>query len=318
MRPSRAMASTSVPLAPAAATRGPFRLAVGVLVVTLLTVVKGAMTTSTGSGLAFRDWPTSDGEFMPERSLHTVPGFLEHFHRLSGATVGLLSLGLALWLHFGRLGDRRVRTCAWLGGCLVLLQGVVGGTHVLKELPVVTGVVHATLAQLTFGMFAWIAYQLTDRYRATAPITTMPAGAGRRLALIAMGILVVQTVLGAIARHSNSSHALWTHVGNAFVVFLIGTIATAFAIGRLGAAPGITAVSRWIVGLLVVQIALGFVVLAIRPAAGKKPENVGNLLNAGVISVHVVIGALLTMLVALLAAHVFRATRRDTTAQGVA
>lgn len=309
------MASIPAPLEAPRSTRGPFQLAVGVLVVTLLTVVKGAMTTSTGSGLAFRDWPTSDGEFMPERSLHTVPGFLEHFHRLAGATVGLLSLGLALWLHFGRLGDRRVRTCAWLGGCLVLLQGVIGGTHVLKELPVITGVLHATFAQLTFGMFAWIAYQLTDRYRATAPITTVPAGSGRRLALLALTILVVQTVFGAVARHSNDAHALWTHVGNAFVVFLIGTIATAYAIGRLGAAPGITVVSRWIVGLLVMQIALGFVVLAIRPAAGKKPENVGNLVTAGVISVHVVIGAVLTMLVALLAAHVFRATRRDQAAE---
>jgi len=308
------MASTTVPPA-SPSTRGPFHLAVGVLAVTLLTVVKGAMTTSTGSGLAFRDWPTSDGEFMPERSLNTVPGFLEHFHRLSGATVGLLSLGLALWLHFGRLGERRVRICAWLGGSLVLLQGLVGGTHVLKELPVVTGVIHATLAQLTFGMFAWIAYQLTDRHRATAPVTTVAPGAGRRLALLALGILVAQTVFGAVARHSNSPHALWTHVGNAFVVFVIGTIATAFAIGRLGEAPGTKTVSRWIVGLMVLQIALGFVVLAIRPAAGKKPENVGNLVSAGVISVHVVIGALLTMLVALLVAHVFRATRRDAVAE---
>lgn len=305
------MTSTTAPIASTPSTRGPFHLAVGVLVVTLLTVVKGAMTTSTGSGLAFRDWPTSDGGLMPARSLNTVPGFLEHFHRLAGATVGLLSLGLALWLHFGRLGDRRVRVCAWIGGCLVLTQGLIGGTHVLQELPVVTGVLHATFAQLTFAMFAWIAYQLTERHRATMPVTEMPPGAGRRLALVALGILVVQTVFGAIARHANSPHALWTHVGNALVVFVIGTIATAFAIGRLGRTPGITTLSRWIVGLLVSQIALGFVVLAIRPASGKQPENVGNLTTAGVISSHVVIGATLTMLVALLAAHVFRATRRE-------
>ncbi|MBL8751024.1 MAG: COX15/CtaA family protein [Planctomycetes bacterium] len=304
------MTSTTVPLAATPSTRGPFRLAIGVLAVTALTVVKGAMTTSTGSGLAFRDWPTSDGGFMPERSLTTVPGFLEHFHRLAGGTVGLLSLALALWLHFGRLGDRRVRACAWFGGCFVLAQGLVGGTHVLKGLPVLTGVVHATFAQLIFATFAWIAYQLTDRHRTTAPVTTAAPGAGRRIAMTALAILVVQTVFGAVARHSNSAHALWTHVGNSFVVFVIGTIATAFATGKLGQIPGIRPLANWIVGLLVLQIALGFVVLAIRPAQGKQPENVANLTTASVISLHVLIGASLTMLVALLAAHVFRGTRR--------
>ena len=91
MRPSRAMASTSVPLAPAAATRGPFRLAVGVLVVTLLTVVKGAMTTSTGSGLAVPDWPLSYGMVFPP-----MVGGIFYFNYPSGS-------GLVSGAVFGRL-----------------------------------------------------------------------------------------------------------------------------------------------------------------------------------------------------------------------
>jgi heme A synthase len=305
------MSSTTAPLAAAGSTRGPFCLAIAVLGVTVLTIVKGALTTSTGSGLAFRDWPTSDGGLMPVRSYTTVPGFLEHFHRLSGLTIGLLSLALAIWLHAARLGDRRARTCAWLGGCLVLLQGIVGGTHVLEELPVVTGVVHGTLAQLTLAMFAWIAYQLSDRHRATMPVAGVPPGTGRTLSLVALGFFVLQTVLGAIARHANSMHALWTHAGHAFVVFLVGTIATSFVLGKLGDTPGLKSIARWVVALLMLQIALGFVVLAIRPAAGKTPKNVEELGTASIISAHVVFGALLTMLIAALAAHVFRATRRS-------
>jgi hypothetical protein len=92
-------------------------------------------------------------------------------------------------------------------------------------------------------------------------------------------------------------------------VFLVGTIATAFAVGRLGEAPGIKGVARTTVTLLIVQIGLGFVALAIRSAAGKSPENVANLGTAMVISVHVLIGALLTTMMSTLAAHVFRATR---------
>ena len=305
------MTSTSSPFAPATASlRGPFRLAVAMLVVTTITILKGAMTTSTGSGLAFADWPLSDGQLMPKSSYTTLPGFFEHFHRLFGALAGFLSLWLAFWLHGKRLGDIAVRRTAWFGLGLIIVQGAFGGVGVLLKLPTFTSVTHGTLAQLTLATFAWIAYQLSDRYRDTQPLTSVPPGKGRRVAILGIVTLVVQTVLGAIARHSNSVHALWTHVGNAFVVFILMTIVTAFSVGKLGEAPGIKGIARALVMLLMGQILLGFVALAIRNQAGKTPENVANLGTALVISVHVLIGALLTVLAATLAAHVFRATRR--------
>jgi heme A synthase len=303
------MTSTVAVPAAVAPSRGPFRLAVAMLVVTTVTILKGAMTTSTGSGMAYPDWPLSDGQLMPVSSYTTVPGFLEHFHRLFAAGAGLIAAVLAVWLTAHRIGDRLVRRCAWFGGCLILVQGIVGGTGVLKNLPAVTSVTHGTLAQLTLAMFAWIAYQLSDRYRATQPLPGVAPGSGRLLLSFALVVLVAQTVVGALARHTNSAHALWTHVGNSFVVFVVGAIATAFAVGRLGAVPGVRGIARAIVTLLVVQIALGFVVLAIRNPEGKRPENVADLGTALVISVHVLLGALLTVLVATLTAHVFRATR---------
>ena len=303
---------TAQPLPTERSTKGPFRLAIAMLIVTTFTILLGAMTTSTGSGMAYADWPLSDGQVMPESSYTTVPGFLEHFHRLFASSTGLLALALWLWLQFGFGGTkstRLVRGTAFLGGCLTLLQGVVGGTGVLNNLPALNSVTHGVLAQLTLSTFAWVAYQLSDRFRATPPAAGVAPGSGRKLVLLALVVLVVQTVVGAVARHTNSSHALWTHVGNAFVVFLVGTIATAFAIGKMGDTPGIRGLARAIVLLLIVQIALGFVALAIRNAAGKTPENVANLGTATVISVHVLFGALLTVLMAALAAHVFRATR---------
>jgi hypothetical protein len=310
----------SVPVAPAA--RGPMRLAIALLVVTTITILKGAMTTSTGSGLAYRTWPDSDGQLMPASSYTTLPGFFEHFHRLFGACAGLLSLSLFVWLTFGgaRAGmPAAARRTALLGLVLIVVQGVIGGVGVLLELPSLTSVTHATLAQLTLATFGWLAYQLSARRRDTAPVTSVPPGSGRKLVVAALVVMVLQTVLGAIARHTNSGHALWTHAGNALVVFLVVTIATAFAVGRLGEVRGIKGLSRAIVTLLLAQIALGFTALAIRNAAGKTPENVANLGTAAVISAHVLIGALLTVLVATLAAHVFRATRRgDGVAAGVA
>jgi hypothetical protein len=60
---------------------------------------------------------------------------------------------------------------------------------------------------------------------------------------------------------------------------------------------------------MLLQIVLGFIALLVRNAAGKTPENVANLGTATLISFHVLLGAILTVLAATLAAHVFRATR---------
>ena len=54
----------------------------------------------------------------------------------------------------------------------------------------------------------------------------------------------------------------------------------------------------------------GCMPLIVRNSAGKTPENVANLGTAALISVHVFLGAMLTVLAATLCAHVFRGTRR--------
>ena len=293
----------------ASAPRGPFRLAIAMLVITTLTILWGAMTTSTGSGMAFLDWPLSDGEVMPVRSYTELPAFFEHFHRLMGATAGAVALGLFVWLLVRPVAGSALRTAAF-GLVLIIVQGVIGGLGVLAGTPALTSVTHGTLAQLTLAVFACLAWQLSASHAATQPVTTAAPGTGRTLAVIGVVILVLQTVLGAIARHANSKHALWTHVTNAFVVFLLVVIATGLAKGRLGKAPGIHGIANWLSGLLIVQIVLGFVALLFRNSAGKTPENVANLGTAILISVHVLLGAMLTVLAATLVAQVFRASRR--------
>lgn len=292
-----------------ASLRGPIRLAVALLVVTTITILKGALTTSTGSGMAFADWPRSDGQWLPERSYTTVAGFLEHFHRVAGATAGALVLWLAVWLQVSGLASRAARSTAWFGLVLITIQGIIGGVGVQKNLPAVTSVTHGTLAQLTLATFAWLTYQLSQRYQETMPLPGVAPGTGRRLAVAGLLLLVVQTVAGAIARHTNSPHALWMHVGNAFVVFILLAIVCGFAVGRMAAVPGLRKLSQILMTLLFFQLALGFVALLVRNQAGKTPENVANLGTATLISVHVVLGALLTVLTATLAAHIFRATR---------
>src|SRR5258708_32143712 len=98
---------------------------------TLFLIFAGAMVTSTGSGLAVPDWPLSYGMLMPPM----VGGvFYEHGHRMAAATVGLLTLVLAIWTT---ADERRkgVRRLAWPPLAAGAAQGLLGGSTVPSLLP---------------------------------------------------------------------------------------------------------------------------------------------------------------------------------------
>src|SRR3954466_9067777 len=64
----------------------------------LLPVTTGAVVTTLKAGMVFSDWPSSDGYNMlayPWLS-SARDQFVEHGHRLSGMTVGLVSLFLTI------------------------------------------------------------------------------------------------------------------------------------------------------------------------------------------------------------------------------
>ena len=111
-----------------------FRYAVLTVTVALVAVVVGALVTTKNAGMAFRDWPTSDGHNMFLYPWLESAGneFLEHGHRLAGSLIGLVSIGLAglLWFKAERL-SLRVLGLAVLG--CVIFQGLLGGTRVLWD-----------------------------------------------------------------------------------------------------------------------------------------------------------------------------------------
>src|ERR671912_572342 len=85
------------------------------VVATLLLVTAGGMVTSTSSGLSVPDWPTTYGHQMFSFPLSQMVGpiFYEHGHRLIASVVGLLTIGLAIWLW--RVDPRPwVRRLGWI------------------------------------------------------------------------------------------------------------------------------------------------------------------------------------------------------------
>ncbi|MFK7776764.1 MAG: hypothetical protein QM501_01420, partial [Gimesia sp.] len=74
------------------------KLALATTLATLPLMVIGGHVTTEGYGMAFPDWPTSDGQNMLTYSwLHEASDkYFEHGHRLLGMLVGFLSIALVI------------------------------------------------------------------------------------------------------------------------------------------------------------------------------------------------------------------------------
>lgn len=172
---------------------------------TLFLVFAGGMVTSTGSGLAVPDWPLSYGMLMPPM----IGGiFYEHGHRMVATLVGMLTIGLAIWLH--RTEKRRwLRHLGWaaLGG--VCLQGLLGGITVLYFLPTAISVSHAGLAELFFATTVCIAIFTSPGWKRRVVYREQPQALGlATLTTIAAATVYSQILAGALMRHTGAGLAI--------------------------------------------------------------------------------------------------------------
>ena len=181
------------------------RLAVTLMVATLLLIAIGASVTSTGSGLAVPDWPLSFGQVFPPM----VGGVLyEHSHRMAAAVVGMLTVALMIVMT-------RWESRAWLqwisrtAVLAVVLQGLLGGITVLWLLPTAVSVSHACLAQAFLCLTVTLAVctgsgwqqQWASREEASQPRLVV-------LASVTTGIIYIQLILGALMRHTGAGLAI--------------------------------------------------------------------------------------------------------------
>jgi cytochrome c oxidase assembly protein subunit 15 len=174
---------------------------------TLLLIVAGAMVTSTGSGLAVPDWPTTYGYPMFAFPLRYMVGgiFYEHGHRLIATVVGLLTIGLAAWLAW-REPRRWVRRLGWTALAAVVLQGVLGGITVLYFLPAPVSIAHAALAQIFWCLAVTLAVVTSDHWRRAAGM--VDDARLRRLARAVVAAVYLQILLGAAVRHTGAGLAI--------------------------------------------------------------------------------------------------------------
>src|ERR1700741_3040989 len=77
-------------------SRGLNRFALLVACATFFLIIAGALVTSNDAGLATSDWPLSNGQVFPKMVGNL---FWEHGHRMVATTVGLLTIGLVIYLR---------------------------------------------------------------------------------------------------------------------------------------------------------------------------------------------------------------------------
>src|SRR5262252_9348152 len=90
---------------------------------TFFLLIAGALVTSHDAGLATSDWPLSNGQVFP-RMVGNL--FWEHGHRMVATTVGLLTIGLNIYL-FKSESRKWVRRLGLIALALVIAQGLLGG-----------------------------------------------------------------------------------------------------------------------------------------------------------------------------------------------
>jgi cytochrome c oxidase assembly protein subunit 15 len=181
-----------------------------------LLVTLGAFTTSIGAGMAFLDWPLSNGSINPEGWLQDISMFAEHSHRLTGMMMGFITIGLALWLW--RREERAwVRQLGFWALGIVILQGIIGGQRVTlnainvpwfhMSLGEMLRIPHGILAQIYVCVLIAIAVSCSRSWieRAT------PVGpAVRKIGVACTVLMFVQLVIAATMRHNAAGLAIPT------------------------------------------------------------------------------------------------------------
>jgi len=180
-----------------------------------LLITIGGLVTSTGSGLAVPDWPNTYGYFMFSFPVSKMVGgiFYEHGHRLIASTVGLLTIGLAVWLS--NIEQRFwLRRLGWIAVGVVITQGVLGGITVLYLLPAPISIGHAGLAQIFFALIVSLAIFTSPGWKTQYRRESFAMNAIsndmilRRLSVFTVITIYIQILIGATMRHTGAGLAI--------------------------------------------------------------------------------------------------------------
>lgn len=168
------------------------RLVWKICIATLILMAIGSATRVMNAGLACPDWPLCYGKLVPTQQMN-FQVFLEWFHRLDAALIGVSTIALAglSWWY-------RRHLPSWLPWAslftlfLIVCQGVLGGLTVTELLRFDIVTAHLGTALLFFATLLVIGTTLTP-YQGTGTVDKLPW-----VGTFATILVYCQSLLGAL------------------------------------------------------------------------------------------------------------------------
>jgi cytochrome c oxidase assembly protein subunit 15 len=204
---------------PPAATRGLALFAKLVVLLTFVPIFVGAHTTTAGAGMAFPDWPLSNGSLNPAGWWTNLVMRLEHGHRLTAGVVASCVVVLFIWSWLERRRVPRGTVALALAALIgVLAQAVLGGLRVILDpqgiaattsnTATIFRVLHGCVAQIELCLLVALAAIVSPvRMRLTANLALRGVV---RLGWITAACIFLQLLLGATMRHLGAGLAIPT------------------------------------------------------------------------------------------------------------
>jgi heme A synthase len=244
-------------------------LSITAWVSTVLLILVGSIVRVTGHGLGCPDWPLCYGQAIP-------PGFLgawvEFSHRLFGAATSAQIFIVAALAWREHRDQRWIFRPAMAAGVLLIIQIVLGGLHVILEIPPQTGLIHTGVAMLIVGLLALLLAQTSGSLRRVKEAmprfpTLVSASTGVTYILLLTGSYVTRTGASLACLSFPSCGSLETttrqlveiHILHRIVAFTIAglTIVIVSRLLRRSRDPAVRRFSWILAGVLVLQFALG-------------------------------------------------------------
>ncbi|MHC5857746.1 COX15/CtaA family protein [Nostoc sp.] len=238
------------------------RLVWKMCIATLILMAIGSATRVMNAGLACPDWPLCYGELVPAKQMN-LQVFLEWFHRLDAALIGVSAIAL-----FGLSWWRRRFLPSWLPWAstfalfLIVFQGILGGLTVTELLRFDIVTAHLGTALLFFTTLLIIGTALIP-YQGNGTVGKLPW-----VGLTAAVLVYLQSILGALVGSRWALHqclggsqlctVMYSHIAG-LVPPTVATLAMVFICWRTPALhPALRRLANIAGGLLILQILLGF------------------------------------------------------------
>jgi cytochrome c oxidase assembly protein subunit 15 len=283
------------------------RYAVFTACCTFLLLIAGALVTSNDAGLSIPDWPLAYGSLTPPM----VGGIRYEFtHRVIATCIGLLTIGLAVWLwRAEKRAWMRWLGLAALGG--VIAQGILGGMTVRMFQPPPVSAAHATLAQLFFSTVVAIAVFTSSWWTGDVAELDDPGSPKVRSLVIWTCVAVfLQLILGAAFRHKG--FGIIPHLIGAVIVTILIFMTAGALKRRFAGVPALRTCARYLHILIGVQLLLGGGAYWSRLYAARFAQPIPVMVSLTVI--HTVTGALVLATTLVTALICYRMIGRENAA----